>query len=234
MGVVMVWMAASPRPAWAQWSGTNPVWTNSNAGIGTSTPGSIADFGPRLHVRGTTPSDGGHWTGRVIASGPSYAVVMGELAGVASLGGHNAALSAWANLVLQPAGGNVGVGMTNPQSKLAVNGNITAKDVMVTNTGWSDYVFQPGYRLPPLREVGAFIQANHHLPGIPSEAEVKAKGVSLGDMQAKLLAKVEELTLHMIQADERNNRLDEQNRELRDRLARLEQGAAGATPAAVK
>ncbi len=124
--------------------------------------------------------------------------------------------------------------MTNPQSKLAVNGNITAKDVMVTNTGWSDYVFQPGYRLPPLREVGAFIQANHHLPGIPSEAEVKAKGVSLGDMQAKLLAKVEELTLHMIQADERNNRLDEQNRELRDRLARLEQGAAGATPAAVK
>ena len=45
--------------------------------------------------------------------------------------------------------GNVGIGTTNPQSKLAVNGNITAKDVVVTNTGWPDYVFHPGYRLRP-------------------------------------------------------------------------------------
>jgi regulator of replication initiation timing len=54
-------------------------------------------------------------------------------------------------------------------------------------------------------------------------------------MQSKLLAKVEELTLHMIQAEERNNRLEEQNRELRDRIGRLEKGAAAsATPAAAK
>ena len=53
-------------------------------------------------------------------------------------------------------------------------------------------------------------------------------------MQAKLLAKIEELTLHMIQADDRNNRLEQQNQELRDRIARLETGAAGAMPTAAK
>jgi len=56
---------------------------------------------------------------------------------------------------------------------------------------------------------------------------VKEKGVSVGEMESKLLAKVEELTLHMIQADERNNRLEQQNQEPRDRIARLEKGQAG-------
>jgi tRNA A58 N-methylase Trm61 len=80
-----------------------------------------------------------------------------------------------------------------------------------------------------LGEDKAYIAAHHRLPGIPSEQEVQEKGVGLGDMQARLLAKVEELTLHMIRADERNNRLEqrnrelqEQNRQIRERIARLE------------
>ena len=103
-------------------------------------------------------------------------------------------------------------------------------------------MFLPGYRLRPLSEVSAYIQANHHLPDIPTEAEVKEKGVSLGDMQAKLLAKVEELTLHMIQQDKENHELREhvtqqekQNQELREHLARLEKGmASDSRPAAGK
>ena len=91
---------------------------------------------------------------------------------------------------------------------------------MVTNTGWSDYVFQASCRLQPSSEVTEYIQANHHLPGIPSEAEVKEKGVSVGDMQSKLLAKIEELTLHMIQQDK-------ENRQLRERVAQLEVHTAG-------
>ena len=129
-------------------------------------------------------------------------------------------------MFVQGSTGNVGIGTTNPQYKLAVNGNIGAQDIIVTNTGWSDYVFRPGYRLRPLSEVSQYIQANGHLPDIPTEAEVKEKGVSVGDMQAKLLAKVEELTLHMIQADERNDGLERQNQELRERLARLEKSGA--------
>lgn len=127
----------------------------------------------------------------------------------------NSGTLAWTTPLHITSGGNVGIGTTNPQYKLAINGTIGAKDVIVTNTGWSDYVFQPGYRLRPLSEVSQYIQANHHLPDIPTEAEVKEKGVSLGDMQAKLLAKVEELTLHLIQQDK-------ENKDLRERLAQLE------------
>ena len=63
------------------------------------------------------------------------------------------------------------------------------------------------------------IQDHHHLPDIPSESEVKKKGIGIGDMQTKLLAKIEELTLHMIQAEERSNRLEQQVKDLRDQLA---------------
>ena len=118
--------------------------------------------------------------------------------------------------------GNVGIGTTTPQYPLTVKGIIGAREVIVTATMGADYVFKPEYRLRQLNEVSAYIKEHHHLPEIPSETEVRANGVSLGDMQMKLLAKIEELTLHAIQADERNNRLEQQNRELQDRMARLE------------
>jgi hypothetical protein len=112
------------------------------------------------------------------------------------------------------SGGNVGVNTTSPQYQLSVNGTIQAKEVLV-NTGWPDYVFSPDYRIKPLSEIAEFIKANHHLPDIPSEAEVKEKGVSLGDMQSKLLLKIEELTLHMIEVQHKNQ-------ELQEKVARLE------------
>jgi hypothetical protein len=98
---------------------------------------------------------------------------------------------------------------------------VQAKEVLV-NTGWSDYVFGPGYRLAPLSEVADYIDANGHLPEIPSAKEVKEKGVSLGEMQAKLRAKIEELTLHMIEADRRITELERQNESLRRGLGPTE------------
>jgi hypothetical protein len=101
------------------------------------------------------------------------------------------------HMTITPSG-NVGIGTTNPTNKLEVNGTIRAKEVIVETTGWSDYVFAPDYRLAPLSEVEAHIAAKGTLPGIPSAAEVAEHGVSVGDMQAKLLAKMEEMTLHVI------------------------------------
>jgi hypothetical protein len=106
--------------------------------------------------------------------------------------------------VMTLVAGNVGIGTANPTHKLSVNGSIRAKEVIV-DTGWSDYVFAEDYRLAPLSEVETHIRAKKHLPGIPSAAEVAEGGVSIGDMQARLLAKIEELTLHQITQEKRLN-----------------------------
>lgn len=84
--------------------------------------------------------------------------------------------------------------------KLVVGGKILAEEVRIKLIkDWADYVFQPDYRLASLPEVETFIQHHRHLPDMPNAAEVKQAGVGLGEMQAKLLRKIEELTLHMIE-----------------------------------
>lgn len=104
--------------------------------------------------------------------------------------------------------GNVGIGTTNPTQKLSVNGTIRAKEVIVETTGWSDYVFADNYKLEPLSQVEMQIKEHRHLSGIPSSEEVAEKGIGLGEMQAKLLAKVEELTLHAIKQEKRIEQLE--------------------------
>lgn len=80
--------------------------------------------------------------------------------------------------------------------------------IVVNNIPWPDYVFKSDYKLLPLKEVENFITKNGHLPNVPSEEEVIENGVSLGDMQAKLLEKIEEMTLHMIQMQKRIDELE--------------------------
>ncbi|SMC74749.1 hypothetical protein [Pedobacter africanus] len=99
--------------------------------------------------------------------------------------------------------GNVGIGTMTPNSKLAVNGNIRAHEIKVETANWPDYVFAKDYELPTLQETEKHIKDKGHLPGIPSAAEVKANGVDLGEMNAKLLQKIEELTLHLIEQNKK-------------------------------
>lgn len=118
--------------------------------------------------------------------------------------------------------GKVGIGTYNPGDyELAVNGEIRAKEIKV-ETGWSDFVFADNYQLMPLDKLANYIKANRSLPGIPKEKEVLKEGVALGEMQAKLLAKVEELTLYVIDQNKEIRELKKENEELKERISTLE------------
>lgn len=114
--------------------------------------------------------------------------------------------------------GNVGIGTANPQSLLAVNGTITTQRITVTKTGWADYVFDSAYQLTPLRQVEKYIQQNKHLPDVPSAATVEKTGVDVGDTQALLLKKIEELTLYIIEQNKEVQELKQQMKELQEKV----------------
>ncbi|MNQ28453.1 hypothetical protein D3C85_417460 [compost metagenome] len=95
--------------------------------------------------------------------------------------------------------GNVGIGTNAPGNKLDVNGTVHSKEVKVDVTGWPDYVFKKEYDLPTLDEVEKHINEKGYLKNIPSEEEALKNGISLGEMNAKLLQKIEELTLYIIE-----------------------------------
>lgn len=102
---------------------------------------------------------------------------------------------------------SLSIGTTNFPAgfSLSVNGKIRAKEVVV-EAGWSDFVFEDNYPLKRLEDVEAFIKENKHLPDIPSEQDIQENGVSLGEINSKLLQKIEELTLYII---DQNKRLSE-------------------------
>jgi hypothetical protein len=191
---------------------------SGNVGIGTSTPSE------RLQVEGHILSNG-----HIKTTGSGAGFVMfnratNEISSVwySPTAGETRLYDQVANIdrLTINASGNVGIGTTSPHAdaKLAVNGNIYSKKVKVTLTGWSDYVFDAGYRLRPLSEVERYIQQYHHLPEVPSAAEVEKDGLDLGGNQATLLKKIEELTLYVIEQNKRNEeqgkRLDEQAKQL--------------------
>lgn len=115
--------------------------------------------------------------------------------------------------------GTAGIGTSpDPAYKLAVNGNIRAKEIIV-ETGWADFVFEKDYHLPSLSEVEMHILENGHLKDIPSAATVEKEGVNLGNISARLLQKIEELTLYSIEMEKRLRNLENENIQLRKLIA---------------
>jgi hypothetical protein len=111
--------------------------------------------------------------------------------------------------------GNVGIGITNPSNKLDVKGTIHSQEVKVDMLNWSDFVFKKEYNLPTLQEVEKHITEKGHLENIPSEEDVLKNGINLGEMNTKLLQKIEELTLYMIE-------LKKENIDMKKRIEKIE------------
>ncbi|MBL7733121.1 MAG: hypothetical protein JNM88_18260, partial [Chitinophagaceae bacterium] len=145
-------------------------------------------------------------------------------------------------LVFQPSWGNTGVGTYTPNAKfhvngaqliggnsaviatgysLSVDGKIIAEEVKVQlSTSWPDYVFDEGYKLMPIEDLEKSIRENKHLPNIPSAAEVTAEnGIQLGEMNRKLVEKVEELTLYIIQLKKENTSLESRLKKLEEKIS---------------
>ena len=99
--------------------------------------------------------------------------------------------------------GKVGIGCVNVPSdgKVAVDGKIYARQVEVNANTWSDYVFEESYRLLTFEELRLFIDKNNHLPDVPTTQEIMENGLNLGDMDAILLKKIEELTLYILELE---------------------------------
>lgn len=200
---------------------------NGNVGIGTTTPSYKLDVKGAVRVQSpaaSNPMIGSRnplYLDAANYNSNSSAIVfvkgnepVAEIASdILANGGKDLYMIAGGNILLDPwnGTGNVGIGTQNPQSKLAVNGTITAKKLKITQEGWADYVFDSSYRLQPLHQVEAYIQANKHLPDVPTSAEVKKEGIDVGDNQVLLLKKIEELTLYIIQ---QNKSIETQNREM--------------------
>jgi hypothetical protein len=109
----------------------------------------------------------------------------------------------------------------NPTA-LNVYGIINAREVKVSLGAWSDYVFEPGYKLRTLPDVEKFILAHGHLPEIPSASTVIENGVNLGEMDAMLLKKIEELTLYMIELQKNNSLLEDELKSLKNKLTLIQ------------
>ena len=122
-------------------------------------------------------------------------------------------------LHLNNEGGTVQIGnVVAPTTySLAVNGRVICEELKIQNsTNWADYVFADDYSLKSLDELRSFIQAHHHLPNIPDAKTIEKNGIEIGDMQKRMMEKIEELTLYILQLEEKNKQQDAEIEKLKN------------------
>jgi hypothetical protein len=106
-------------------------------------------------------------------------------------------------------------------SDIGISGIARAGEIIVEENVGADFVFEETYKLPPLSEIEQYIRNHKHLPEIPSAEDMKTNGIKVGALQVKLLQKIEELTLHVIELDKRDRVKDETIKRLEHRLDQL-------------
>ena len=221
---------------------TNPyliIKDGGKVGIGTASPGSTLTVAGNIYASNTlivdaqTPGSATAWF-RGPASSNSNVIIQGSEGNYQAfwLTAANGVFKIGANGGTEPALGvinitmddKVGIGTLNPGSfKLAVEGKIGAREIKVTLANpWPDYVFHEPYQFMSLLNLEKYINQHKHLPGIPTATEVKENGgIDLGDMNARLLEKIEELTLHMIEMKKEIKSLQKENQQLKTQVAAL-------------
>lgn len=231
-------------------NGVMNIFGNGNVGIGTTTPQEKLDVNGNVTISGLIKiplaSDVEHQSPSLTVTPGHEFKYDGEYLNYYGLGFHkyedaggfdgiNAYLSAYygidlftggANRLRISNGGNVGIGTTTPTEKLSVNGNIKAKKLIVTQTGWADYVFDKAYTLMHIDSLSTYINTHKHLPEMPTTKDVQDNGVDVGNNQTLLLKKIEELTLYIIeqhkQMAKQNEQMIQQQKEITEQNQRIE------------
>ncbi len=193
-----------------QWFGedntTAPILRSGQVGIGSGNAFDPRNDDTLLQLRRLITDRGGLLSVTTEWRGDPYNILDVNTSRVAIGNAANKDALIPSNVFDLTVGRGVAIGLINVDEelsadyKLVVAGKVLAEELRVMLVDqWSDYVFEPDYQLRSLPEVADYIETHKHLPDIPSAAEVERDGISIGDMQAKLLAKIEELTLHMIE-----------------------------------
>jgi hypothetical protein len=212
-------------------SGTSPWQSNvsdiyfntGNVGIGTDSPDAKAHISGEIEVlRLESTSDpllsfysGSSYKAWMQAFGDDF-YITNRMTGRLRLRTSNVD-----RLVIE-GNGNVVIGATSGATdyKLSVNGKMACEEILIDDQGyWPDYVFAENYKLMPIDELEKSIEENHHLPGMPSAQEVTENGGHhVGDVQKKMLEKIEELSLYIIEINKRVTSLEKENRELKEKM----------------
>ena len=167
---------------------------SGNVGVAYSNPSATFDVGRGTGTGGTAAFRGTTHVTHINFGTTEDTYIRGGKTGASVIlnDSHNG------NVYIAEGGGNVGIGTNVLAYKLNVNGSVRSKEVVV-ETGWADYVFDKKYKRLPLAEVEKYIAENNHLPNVPSAEEIQTNGLKVGEMQTKMMEKIEELTLYVIE-----------------------------------